>query len=354
MEEKVTKQSSFYQTRVNQAKLGAYYTDQEHCRYISKFLDFPEKEEVCCLDPSIGDGSAICTVVRKKDYGNIKIFGIELDRKVSLAIMENPMIEDCVYGDFLVDPIITENAFSFCFANPPYGEADGSRLEVQFLKKIVPYLMSGAVIVYILPYYVAGTKEFTDIWNSGFQTLHCYRFHDQEFLKWKQVVLIGRKVEKERGEDFRLSVKNIENIPLLPKDYRGEKVVVFPSEIQQIKEFRGKHFDVEKGRRNLRKSVLENVLKEKLQMEQFITDRLTRPPIMPNAGQMYLMAISGAGQGRVGSEETGDLHLQRGNVTNVEESEIRQDEEGKMVEAVQKFTRISFHIIENDGMIHKL
>lgn len=75
---------------------------------------------------------------------------------------------------------------------------------------------------------------------------------------------------------------------------------------------------------------------------------------MPNAGQMYLMAISGAGQGRVGTEEAGDLHLQRGVVTNVEESEISQDTDGRMVETVQRFTRINFRIIENDGNIHKL
>ena len=75
---------------------------------------------------------------------------------------------------------------------------------------------------------------------------------------------------------------------------------------------------------------------------------------MPNAGQMYLMAISGAGQGLVGSEESSDRHLQRGMVTNVEESEMRIDENGRMVEAVQKFSQVGFHIIENSGMIRRL
>ena len=66
------------------------------------------------------------------------------------------------------------------------------------------------------------------------------------------------------------------------------------------------------------------------------------------------MAISGAGQGRVGTEEARDQHLQRGVVTNVEEKEYRQDEQGNTVEAVQRFTRINFNIIENNGMIHQL
>lgn len=75
---------------------------------------------------------------------------------------------------------------------------------------------------------------------------------------------------------------------------------------------------------------------------------------MPNAGQMYLMAISGAGQGRVGTEKARDQHLQRGIVMNVEEAEVRQGEEGSAVVAVQKFTRISFQIVENSGIIHTL
>ena len=357
MEEQVKKQNSFFQTRMNQAKLGAYYTDLEHCFYISKLLSFPDNEEVCCLEPSIGNGEAVCTVVNKKEHPKMHILGVELNRKTALEVMDNPMIEDCIYGDFLTDVIISENTFSFCFANPPYGDTDGSRLEVKFLKKIIPYLMEGAVVVYVLPYYVAGSEAFLKSWCSHFETLHCYRFHEKEFEKWKQVVLIGRKIkggEVEKKDLIQRGLKNAEKIPLLPKDYPGEKISIIPSAGQMITEFRSRYFDAEKGKLALKKSTLETVLKDKLQVDKFITDRLGRPPIMPNAGQMYLMAISGAGQGRVGTEEAGDLHLQRGVVTNVEESEICQDTDGRMVETVQRFTRINFRIIENDGNIHKL
>ena len=47
MEQHVKKQNSFFQTRMNQAKLGAYYTDPAHCQWIAGLLDFPENEEVC-------------------------------------------------------------------------------------------------------------------------------------------------------------------------------------------------------------------------------------------------------------------------------------------------------------------
>lgn len=357
MEEQVRKQNMFYQTRANQAKLGAYYTDLGHCNYISKMLSFPENEEVCCLEPSIGNGEAVCTVVNRKMHPKVHIFGVELNRETALEVMKNPLIEDCIYGDFLTDAIISEKAFSFCFMNPPYGDMDGSRLEIRFLKKIVPYLMEEAVVVFVLPHYVAGSEAFLKVWCNHFQTLYYYRFHEKEFVKWKQVVLIGRKKEGGNLEILGLMQKKlnaVENIPLLPQDYQGEKIVILPSAEKMVTEFQSRYFDAEKGRMALKNSKLEHALKDKLQIDKFIADRLMRPPIMPNAGQMYLMAISGAGQGLVGSEENGDLHLQRGIVTNVEESEIRQEADGRMVEVIQQFSRINFQIIENDGKIHKL
>ena len=63
--EEVKKQSRFTRLKYNEAKMGAYYTDPQHCRYISRFLQFPEEDEVCCLEPSIGDGKAILTVTGK-------------------------------------------------------------------------------------------------------------------------------------------------------------------------------------------------------------------------------------------------------------------------------------------------
>ena len=132
----------------------------------------------------------------------------------------------------------------------------------------------------------------------------------------------------------------------MPKGYDGKKIRVLPSKKKDIAEFKNKEFNAECAKRCLGKSALNDLVKEKITQQKFIADNLSRPPIMPNAGQMYLMAISGAGQGLVGSEASSDLHLQRGMVTNVEESEMRMDENGRMVEAVQRFSKVGFQIIE--------
>ena len=64
MEAAIKKQSSFSRSLANDAKLGAYYTDISMCRRISHLLRFPDGE-VCCLEPSIGDGSAVAAVTNK-------------------------------------------------------------------------------------------------------------------------------------------------------------------------------------------------------------------------------------------------------------------------------------------------
>ena len=60
----IKKQSEFSRTKANEAKMGAYYTDVGHCVSIGRFLQFPE-DEVCCLEPSIGDGKAVLAVTGK-------------------------------------------------------------------------------------------------------------------------------------------------------------------------------------------------------------------------------------------------------------------------------------------------
>lgn len=355
MNEQVTKQNQFLQTRMNQAKLGAYYTDPQHCRWIAELLEFP-KEEVCCLEPAIGDANAVCLVTGKRENPKIHIFGVDLNEKTADDVSQNPDVEECLWGDFLTDIIVSPKVFSFCYSNPPYGEENGKRLEIKFLRKIIPCLMQGAILVYIIPQYVAASSAFQEVWNSFF-TFECgYRFHEKEYEKWKQVVLIGRK--KVGGnkitEEKMLRWNSKAEIPLLPVVFTGEKIQVPSSNSRDLSVFTTKDFNYSRALSFVQSSPLANVVEEKIRQEKYITERMGRPPIMPNAGQMYLMAISGAGQGLVGSEKTKDLHLQRGIVKNAEESDFQEDESGNLVEVVRKYSKISFNIIENSGKIHSM
>lgn len=79
--EEIHHESSFSRSLANHAKLGAYYTDVEHCMAMGRFLQFPKEDEVLCLEPSIGDGNAIKAVTGKREGDNIHIFGVDLSRE---------------------------------------------------------------------------------------------------------------------------------------------------------------------------------------------------------------------------------------------------------------------------------
>ena len=70
------KENSFFQAATNVKKLGAYYTDVDHCKRIGMLFDFDLAEEICVLEPSVGDGSALMAVTGSRP--NIKRFGVEI------------------------------------------------------------------------------------------------------------------------------------------------------------------------------------------------------------------------------------------------------------------------------------
>ena len=180
--DRIKKQSEFSRVKYNDAKMGAYYTDVGHCVSIGKFLQFPEDEEVCCLEPSIGDGKAVLAVTGKdgERRQNIKVFGVELNENTYEDVCSNEEIHICLKADFLNDVIISHSSFSFLFMNPPYGaQEDGERYELAFLEKALPYLTKGAVAAVVVARYVAQQKEFLEQWSSGFVTEYVYRFREK-------------------------------------------------------------------------------------------------------------------------------------------------------------------------------
>lgn len=352
----ISKQSDFSRRKYNEAKMGAYYTDVAHCRMLSKMFQFPE-DEVCCLEPSIGDGKAVLAVTGKEKTGadNLKIFGVELNEETYKQVSQEKAIDYCLQADFLYDVIITQQTFSFCFMNPPYGvQQDGRRYELEFLRKAKSYLSKGAVMVLVLPVYVAETAEFISEWCAEFNTRYFYRFHEKEYEKYRQVVFVGiRKEKPEKGaaaeRKLRKAVSVEEEIPLIPEDYSGEKILVPRSSESGVTEFMPRVFREDEAAGAVRESALQGLVRDKVMVAPYLIDNLGRPPIMPSEGQMYLLAVSGAGQGLVGSEENGDLHLQRGTTKIKSRSEYVQDEEGHMKEVEISYPQISYTLIESDG-----
>jgi len=356
--------SSFSRTKENEAKMGAYYTDIAHCRDIHKMFLFPE-DEVCALDPSIGDGSAIITATGASQNPNIKVFGVELNDRVADETAKNPFITECLKADFTNGVAIRKNSFSFAFGNPPYlAEKDEAgernvRLERVFLDKIVNYLKIGAVLVWVIPYNAFLETSYLKMWIRDFDTEAVYKFREAEYQKYHQIVIVGRRVH--RRVPLASEVSNyvdqwcLRNLPELPSNLQAT-IPVNPSYEKDIDVFTSRIFDADAAYTFLKKG-LSNELKvafdRRVAQVPYSGGVLSRPPIALKKDSKYLLVTSGFSDGEVGSIETNDLHMMRGVAEVVEDTFYNCNEDGESDGTVTVTTRtqIGLRILENDGKI---
>lgn len=365
----VQKQSSFSRTLANEEKAGFYPTDPAHCRAINRFLEFPKEGDVLCLEPSIGDGTAVLLATGKREGDNLHILGAELSEARAKESREKEGIEDVVCGDFLRGVTVSPSSFTFCFSNPPYeaDASDGIRLEAKFLERITPLMKAGGILVYVIPEnQFLEPSMFLKLYNR-FEFLHVYRFHEEEYKKYHQIVLIGQKkkvryniLKDERDKLIEFYKENIEELPF---DYEGEKVQVPESDMTALREFRTTRFPAAEVAEAIRgdgitamavNSFME-AMSTKVFSKMYDDGDCDRPPIHPNKDSMYLLGVCGKGQGLCGSEEEGNLHLQRGTVKMVENLELKA-EDLKAKNSIIATTRaqVTYKVVESDGTITEL
>lgn len=358
----VRQQNSFSRVMANTAKMGAYYTDLSHCRDIAKMFRFPKGKEVSVIEPSIGDASAVIACTGADRNENIKIFGVELNDVVSRKTKENPYVEECLSADFISGVFISNNVFSFCFGNPPYLEDDldnpGARDERVFLEKVTNYLSRDGIIVWVIPYAQYVEPSFVRYWLGHYDELAVYRFRPEEYAKWHQVVLIGRKAKgtfvlKPAVDAFFESHK-LENIKELPSSFSEEEMIDVPeSPSSLVKSFATKVFDFESAYNSIAAghvlTDINRIADEAMTVPRYVIGELGQPPTELKKDSKYLLATSGAGQGLTGTDGV-DLHLQRGVAEVIEEVNLK---DGTTTDEAVVTTRtsITMTVVENDGTI---
>lgn len=151
------------------------------------------------LDPCCGEGSALADVAQHLQAAgaSVESLGVELDRE--RAWHAKTLLTRAIHSD-LHDVVISPRSVGLLFLNPPYGHgvADkanaeggeaGERMEKTFLRKTVPMLAAGGVLVFIVPHYVVD-RELSTFLARHFRDLRMYRAPEQRF---KQCVIFGVK-----------------------------------------------------------------------------------------------------------------------------------------------------------------
>ena len=361
------KENSFFQAAQNVKKLGAYYTDVWHCERIGMLFDFDSAEEVCVLEPSVGDASAVLAVTGRRK--NCKVYAVEIQQETYENHLKGNMeLASVLNEDFLRGVKISHGVFSFCFANPPYGEqkeeSGSKRLELSFVERISWYLKSDAYLALVIPFPVFSEEKFFRAVMARYEICSFYRFDESEYEKYHQIVVILQKKKSGQSGYLRAAfeeayekVLKLKNYPYLPErpEEVNERYQVLSTKDSDIEYFTTMKFRPEEAAESLHLSPLFDYVGEQTFQKKYSGCDLNQPIVPVSKDIAYLLAVSGGGQGLAGDEKEGTLHLQRGVARRVEEDEVNYSEAGNPSSvSVKSYTKIRLNIIQNDGCIKQL
>jgi hypothetical protein len=161
-------------------KAGFYPTPPAIGRDIAKAFIRPRSDSPAwVLDPCAGEGAVLRQMAK---FSELDCQGIELH---SERASYHP---DTAQGDAFH---FSGAGFGVLFLNPPYDQINGERLETQFLRHWLSALTAGGWLVYIVPEYIL--EEVQPLLTASFNKLSIFRFPDEHYQAYKQVVVFGQR-----------------------------------------------------------------------------------------------------------------------------------------------------------------
>jgi hypothetical protein len=94
---------------------------------------------------------------------------------------------------------LTDESVTLLWCNPPYDDdrhGDEKRLELAFLKSTTPKLARGGVLAFVIPQRILRLAEIARYLNSQYERFTVLRFPDEEYERFKQVLLLAVRREK--------------------------------------------------------------------------------------------------------------------------------------------------------------
>ena len=324
-------------------KMGYYPTPLSVVERIKSFLKFPQ-ENVNILDPCCGEGLAL----KKLAEGfNATTYGIELDEYRAEQAKTNL---DYVTKGSYEDARISNNAFSCLLLNPPYDwevhseDTDSERKEKTFLKGTIKYLQSSGTFIYIIPQHRL-TGDIAKILSYKFQDFNAFRFPDDEYKDFKQIVLFGTKKSKSSLNDrdfYRLASIPSETLNEIP--YTETPLYKLPPS-KSVQLFCSSVIDEKELEKEMDKSALWQKFNGYNEMD---SNNIGRPPLPLHTGHLGLLLANGCLDGVIGEGE--DKHIVRGKVEKVTHKYEEYKENVQIEREVEKY-KVSIKLLKKDGEV---
>lgn len=302
---------------MSSVKMGYYPTNTEHVKYLDQGIEFPGDVTVNLFDPCCGCGLALRTLAGEH---NCVTYGVEIDRHRAEESLTR--LDRVGFGSYFRSRISNE-AFHLMLLNPPYlsvmtENGNNSRSEKRFLIDSISHLIYGGVLIYIIPYYRL-TPDICRVLGDNFEDLTVWKFMGDEFKRFKQIAVIGKRIKRRDGSVFvtelaelAVSPDKIAELSELPKNR-----YTLPKIEKKVELFKGAEFNVAELSEQLSKSNSFSRLFEKSKLDS----EIKRPLLPLNLGQVGLIGGSGLINGLV---ECDTPHIIKGRI--VKENRVTKEE----------------------------
>lgn len=334
----------------SESKLGYYPWPLEELDLMKESILIEGEGLVNMIDPCCGKGEALSHLqhdlaARKED---VRSYGIELEK--TRFEEANNALDHCLNEGY--ENVRTENKFNLVLLNPPYDEVFHERTELRFLRtlssKSKNIFAPNGLLLFCVPQYVLGSCA--NVLSSRFSNIKVYRFTDNNFDVFKQVVVFANfcrpdKNERKKANSYlkEIAKRNTDGslvpLPTL-EELDSEKFVVDVTQSQEVELFRAGRLNPEELLRDLTSSPLLSEIEKELTPAE-TRAKMGRPmlPLKPTHGGIAV--ASGAISGNLGN------HIISGITKQVTEKKALYDDEGQ--QTGEEYTNVASTYREPSG-----
>jgi hypothetical protein len=325
-------------------KAGFYPTPLEETDLICSRLTAEPGSKIAILDPCCGEGIALKKMANslKAQGADVVSYGVELEEGRARKARDH--IDNVICSPY-EDAVVTPQAFSFMWLNPPYMDYGYERAEVVFLKDLTDpnkgKLQPGGLLGFCIPEKVL--KDAALLLAVRFHNIKVYRF-TENYPAYKQIVVFGyRRKKRPSTDEFRETKEWLSNLDIIPR-LNVEDGITFtiPSSINEIKTFKPAQPSKDEVMNALQQSSAWKRAEELLPRLKQIQDR--KPPVLPLKTAHIAVAIAaGAIGGSMGN------HLLVGKSKKVVDSTVVPDEKG-VTETQTERVITTVRVFSQDGI----
>lgn len=186
----------------SEAKGGYYPTPSKEMALILRRVTADEGANITLLDPCAGKGEALKQIQNYLfEMGADPVsYGIEVEKtraEEATGLLDHMIA--CGYEDARM----SHSAFAFLYLNPPFmNVAGGERAETTFFRDLTQsdsYLTDGALVILNIPQYVL--EDVAKLIAIRLEKVKVYRFTDENYPTYKQVIVYGYRKKPGTGRD---------------------------------------------------------------------------------------------------------------------------------------------------------